>query len=333
MRAQAESNTPSRARIDVDEMAFAITLFTAALNGRLSLPDAHGAGSHSIDSGDTGSESLLAGAKAVLGNDKSEDRNEILLARAVLVLWRHYERDTRQQEICARLVAFYCFMQKSRVGLRKLPRHEPDFDFRASLAPTIAEAVATASLGEDGQFKEVEFRALAQALSEPAEDIGTSVNDTHRQEGSLRGAATDLHSVDMIQHLCGELLACEACVASMPDPNGIPQFRAVEQLCGRVATITGFAGLRTMLSRALRTTHSAFPWMRSAAASHAGTLEGMDLIHPLPDLQEAMRCEMAVLGSLIRLLRLLLGDGMTQELLRTVWPLATIHSEVTYESH
>jgi hypothetical protein len=46
-----------------------------------------------------------------------------------------------------------------------------------------------------------------------------------------------------------------------------------------------------------------------------------------------MKCEMALLGSLIELLRSLLGDGVTLQLLRSLWPLASLEFDERTAAH
>ena len=50
-------------------------------------------------------------------------------------------------------------------------------------------------------------------------------------------------------------------------------------------------------------------------------------VHPAPTHRDAMMCEITILGLLIELLRSLLGDAVTVQLLRSLWPLADLRGE------
>ena len=58
-----------------------------------------------------------------------------------------------------------------------------------------------------------------------------------------------------------------------------------------------------------------------------GRIEGIDQIllalHPA----ETLQAELALMGSMVELLRSLLGDGVTLQLLRSVWPSAFLKAQ------
>ncbi|HEV2620113.1 MAG TPA: hypothetical protein VGU23_09285 [Acidobacteriaceae bacterium] len=313
--------------VEIDEMAFAIALFVAAADGKVPPPSAQSHGFPLAAITELSSDPLLLGAKAILGKEDERVSDEVPLACAVSVLWHHYDRDARQQAICARLVAFYSLMVRSRGVLLGPWMENTKHDAQSVLlAPAIIKTVATAPLGESGQFNDAEFKALAQSFAERNGNVDVLASPTSTKQ-QLQRPVAPLPVTGVVQQLTLHLLAFQACVAAIPDSDGTPQFRVVEQLCTRVAEMSGSTGLQIMLTRALRATHADFPWLGSVNASNSGAVQGLDRVQPPPNLHEAMRCEMAILGSLIELLRSFLGDGVTLQLLRSLWPLANLDSE------
>ncbi len=310
--------------IEPDEMGFAIALFVAAAHGRIQPPRHHNLAftlSHSLGSSDT----LLTGARMSLGENEDEVSDEVPLACAVAVLWHHYEQNPLQQAICSRLVAFYSLMARSKGALLAPWMTGIDTEPESmTLAPAIVEAVASAPLNGDGQFGDSDFLDCVRALS------GT---DTQLPETALLAKWKDririevdakIPITEVVEQLSHHLFAFQSCVAAVHNSADGAQFRVIEQLCAKITEVSGNTGLQTMLSRALSATRADFPWLRSAKASKTGGLVGLDQVHPPPDSEEAMRGELAVLGSLIELLRSFLGDGVTLQLLRSLWPLASI---------
>ena len=317
-----ESEPAQPSVIDVGEMAFAIALFVAAARGKVT-PPSRRSPPFSVDARFPSADPLLSGARLALGKEEEWASDEVPLACAVSVLWHHYEQDPRQQSICSRLVAFYSLMVRSRGSLLDAGTIGSIVDpASVALSPAIVEAVASTPVSENGQFIDAAFRARVRALAEQGAEKMKATSFGLQAEPVLPQSSTAIPITDVVEQLSIHLYAFESCVAN---PQTIePKFRAIEQLCGRIASVNGNTGLQTLLSRALVATRSDFPWIRSASASGHGTLEGLDRVQPVPDPEEAMRCELAILGSLIELLRSFLGDGITLQLLRSLWPLASL---------
>jgi hypothetical protein len=238
------------------------------------------------------------------------------------VLWHHYENDIRQQAMCSRLVAFYALMARGRGEWINGKTKEPPFSLpAAALSAAFVNAVATAPV-EGGRFEEAAFESVLERYSK---------GSVPSREHSILGGSeltdcrltTRLAVTQRVQQLCVQLFAFQSCIAVDP-ARATPRFRALEQLCVRVADIGGDATLQPMLFRAWRATLSDFPWLQYAPPSHASLLKVHDTVQPAPSFREAMKCEMAILGALIELLRALLGDAVTIHLLRSLWPLANL---------
>jgi hypothetical protein len=76
-----------------------------------------------------------------------------------------------------------------------------------------------------------------------------------------------------------------------------------------------------MLARALTASSSESPWLSSAQLGPDGSLECIGTQgQPVPSAAEAAAGEVAVVRSLIGLLRVILGEGVTVRLLESVCP-------------
>jgi hypothetical protein len=303
--------------VESDEMSFAIALFVAAARGRIAPPGMAGFAQErrSFSTEDP----VLSGAKAVLQEGLARLPDEVSLVCAVSVLWHHYEQDARQQAMCSRLVAFHAMFAQRKGATTKPDMHEREaYLIEAALSPAIVKAVSTATVGEDGLFQEAEFESLVEGYSGWPEERATLP-----PYKPSRYRAAKLRVTDDVQQLSLQLFAFQSCVAA--DPAGAtPHFRTLEQLCSRVAHISGTVTLHAMLSRAWREALPDFPWLKYTSPSNATLLKGLDAAQPAPALREVMRCEMEILGLLIQLLRSLLGDAVTVQLLRSLWPLADL---------
>ena len=107
------------------------------------------------------------GARSILMDEEDKFGDEIPLARAVSVIWHHYENDQRRQVICSRLIAFYSLMVRSNGALLEpWMRSSEGGAGSVFLTSAIVEAVATAWLGGTGQFIDSDFERLVRKLAE-----------------------------------------------------------------------------------------------------------------------------------------------------------------------
>jgi hypothetical protein len=263
---------------------------------------------------------VLLGAKAALQESPARLPDDVPLACAVSVLWHHYDQDARQQAMCSRLVAFHALLARRGGGIADLRKQGPKaYLLRGALSPAIVKAAATATVGKDGLFEDGEFESLVERFSS-SEDEQAVLPGQRQPSGPSR---VQLTVTDDVQQLSLQLFAFQSCVAADP-VQAKPRFRTLEQLCIRVADISGTVSLQAMLSRAWRAALPEFPWLQATSPGSARLLAGLDSVQPAPTVREAMKCEMALLGLLIELLRSLLGDTVTIQLLRTLWPLADL---------
>jgi len=145
----------------VDEIAFAMTLFVSAAAGKMPASRAEPWDPPTCECG--------AVYRLVAERTQTSDRSpeiaagESTLEFAFMSLWRHYERDHRRQSICARVLGFHSLMVMTRGALVESwvssQREAPEV---VLLHPAVVEAVAMTPLGHSGVMTESEFlRTLA----------------------------------------------------------------------------------------------------------------------------------------------------------------------------
>ena len=308
--------------VEEDEMAFAIALFFAATRGQVALPNARGVGFELRSEPPVASSRL--GRLERIADREDAGLDEISLASAVAVIWHHYEETHHRQAICSRLVAFYSLMVRSRGAIADDQSHPVEGDSSSIvLEPAVIRAVATAPLTIEGQFQDVRFRELVLHAADAGEMATSPVLSSIRSKVQLAAPIEDV-----VQDLVELLFACESTIGPT-DSAQSTHFQVFEKLCKPFTAVSGAQNLQPLLSRALISTRSRYPWLSSALVSSIGRLEGIDRTFLNQHPQEALRAELDLMGSLVKLLRSLLGDGVTLQLLRSVWPLAFLSTRTS----
>jgi hypothetical protein len=206
---------------------------------------------------------------------------DVPLSRAISVLWHHYDGDRRQRAIWSRVMAFHAMMVRSQVcsgeGWSKPYTQDAS---AALLDPAVVNAVAAAPLSEFGRFSDSSFGAMVEHF--------TVWDSTAPGDSAL--------------YPCQEL----------------PRFCIFEKIWRPVESFIGRRGFESLLSRALTASSPEFPWLGSARLSPDGSLEGIGTTgQAVPSAADSAAGEVAVVRSLIGLLRVILGEGVTVRLLES----------------
>ena len=101
----------------------------------------------------------------------------------------------------------------------------------------------------------------------------------------------------------------------------------VEKLRPPLASLTGGAGFRSLLSRALALVKDDVRWLRAVHVKPDGSLECPDLTQL--DKGEIARGEVALIAQLLALLVTFIGEPLTLRLVEDVWPGALTHDAVS----
>jgi hypothetical protein len=269
--------------VDPSEIAFAMTLFVAAAKGRVHASDI---GASGFPLADKHLEFFDDWVESEHGSPGAFDASsvDVPLSRAISVLWHHYNGDQRQRAIWSRVMAFHTMTVRSRgASVEDWPVPYTQDAGTALLDPAVVRAVAIAPLIEFGRFSDPSFWALVEHFTVRA------------------STATGLSTSHTFQEL--------------------PRFRVFEKIWGPIENFSGRRAFESLLSRALTASSSEFPWLGSAQLSPDGSLEGIGTTgQPVPSAAEAAAGEVAVVRSLVGLLRVILGEGVTVRLLENVCP-------------
>jgi hypothetical protein len=269
--------------VDPGEIAFAMALFAAAAKGRVHASDI---GASGFPLADKHVEFFDHRVESELGSPGDFDTTviDMPLSRAMSVVWHHYNGDKRQRAIWSRVVAFNAMMVRNRgFSVEEWSRPYILDACKAFLDPAVVNAVAAAPLTEFGQFSDPSFRALVEGFAVRA--------------------------------------SMETCLSTLHTHQELPRFRNFEKIWGPVESFSGRRAFKSLLSRALTASSSEFPWLGFAQLSPDGSLEGIGTAgQPVPSAAEAAAAEVAVVRSLIGLLRVFLGEGVTVRLLESVCP-------------
>lgn len=128
-----------------------------------------------------------------------------------------------------------------------------------------------------------------------------------------------------VQHLAGRLLAHEA-GGSGRDLGALAGAaeRAGDRLRLHLSKIIGSAGFQALLARALALAKAEFSWLAPVQVEGDRPLTGLRVAAAEQDLVEATAGFAAVLGHLLGLLIVFIGEDLTGRLVRQVWPEADL---------
>jgi hypothetical protein len=120
------------------------------------------------------------------------------------------------------------------------------------------------------------------------------------------------------------LIAYEARGNKSSWPNGRAAFGGVvEKLRGSLVTLSGAAGFRALLSRALVLANPEVRWLRAVNIKADGSLECPAEMAQL-DKEEVAKAEVALVAQLLGLLVTFIGESLTLRLVQDAWPGAPI---------
>lgn len=165
--------------VQPEEMAFALTLFMGAAEGRIST----GGRPLSTDQNTESQRFFLElsasrpalnekaekaeKAEEAKGTEEDGDGDGTLrtpLFQSFLVLWEHYRGDPSQHSLCARTLGFYYAMTRSRGAvLEPWVSPSPHSEVTVELSSAVIGGLAKASLGPEGQLAVRDLTAAVEA--------------------------------------------------------------------------------------------------------------------------------------------------------------------------
>ena len=115
-----------------------------------------------------------------------------------------------------------------------------------------------------------------------------------------------------MRDLANRLVAFEAAGSKASEPMEFAAPRVYEKLRMRLSLLAGVAGFQSLALRALTQARSDAPGLRSVEVAADGSLKGLA--------GSAGEGAVVLIGRLLGLLRILLGEALTLNLISDLWP-------------
>jgi hypothetical protein len=128
-----------------------------------------------------------------------------------------------------------------------------------------------------------------------------------------------------IRDFAERLVAFETRGKKSLDPKSPAAFHVCEKLRPHLTTLMGTGGFRVLLSRALTLASEEVPWLRAVQAGPDGTLAGLEELRAQLAPEELTGGQVALLSQLLGLLIAFIGENLTMQIVREVWPQLPFH--------
>ena len=116
------------------------------------------------------------------------------------------------------------------------------------------------------------------------------------------------------RELAQRLLAHENAAGKTSEPTEFAVFRVFERLREPICALTGVAGFRSLLSRALTLARAESPSLSAEQVAADGSLKGLDEFRPQVDADQAREAGIILITQLLGLLVRVVGEAMTLQL-------------------
>ena len=193
-----------------DEIAYAVAVFVSAANKTLSLRQRSSLTSHARRECEDLFITLYCTAPSQ--DFDAEGTQGGSLYTAFRALWEQYEGDAGQRSVCARVLAFYFLMERTRgTVVEEWIRPCPETPEAVILDDAVIEAIGSVALGEGGGLPEDLFLLTVKTLEQKRanrQDIHTE-NAKPPEIVSLLPVMAVPGSGSLIENLAGRLLAYE----------------------------------------------------------------------------------------------------------------------------
>ena len=123
-----------------------------------------------------------------------------------------------------------------------------------------------------------------------------------------------------MRNLAGRLIAHEAKETKSSGAKSTATFPVCEKLRPRLTALVGTTGFNALLSRALALARPEVPWLRAVHVNADGSLKGLSDLDTQVDPAQIIRGRLALLANLLSLLVAFIGEKLTLQLMREVWP-------------
>ena len=121
---------------------------------------------------------------------------------------------------------------------------------------------------------------------------------------------------ERIRHLARQLLALERAQQGSAQSDLVPAERVCEALRRPLCTLAGTTGFRELLKRALAVARAQVPALSAVRVDPDGSFQGLTKLVVDQDTE----AEIVLISELLALLAVLIGEGLTVQIVSDVWP-------------
>ena len=139
----------------------------------------------------------------------------------------------------------------------------------------------------------------------------------------------EIVSLPESRHLAQRLLAYEAVTGENSEPAESAAFRVCAKLRRPLITLTGVAGFRSLLSRALTLARVEAPSLSTVQVAADGSLKGLDELAAQTDKEQGRDEGVILIAQLLGLLLTFIGEGLTLRLVQDEWPEAAFDGRIS----
>jgi hypothetical protein len=130
----------------------------------------------------------------------------------------------------------------------------------------------------------------------------------------LHGDGKEMMLPPQTRDLAQRLLAYENAAGKTSEPTEFAAFRVFERLHEPICALTGVAGFRSLLSRALTLARAEAPSLSAVRVAADGSLKGLDELRLQVDADQAREAGIILISQLLGLLVRVVGEAMTLQL-------------------
>jgi len=134
-----------------------------------------------------------------------------------------------------------------------------------------------------------------------------------------------------MRDLANQLVAYEAASGKASEPVESAALRVYDKLRIRLSALVGVAGFQALAFRALAQTKADAPGFPAVEVAADGSLKGLDGSEPPVDIENDSAGEggVVLIGRLLELLLIFLGEALTLNLMNDLWPDAALDDRIS----
>jgi len=123
-----------------------------------------------------------------------------------------------------------------------------------------------------------------------------------------------------MRHLAERLIAHETKENKLSGTRTPEAFPVAEKLRAPLVALVGATGFAALLSRALVLASADVAWLRAVHVKADGALEGLAGLEAQVDTEKILQGQVVLLAELIELLEAFIGENLTMQIVRDIWP-------------